>query len=169
MKNIILIGMPGCGKSTVGRMLADRLGLDFIDLDSEIEKTAGKKIKRIFEESGEEGFRQTESKALKNAMKRKNAVIATGGGIVTVEENYSSVCGGLTVFIDRPTERIEEDVRTADRPLLADGVAVLKKLYSDRYPIYLKWANIRIVNDKDAETAVNTIIKEVYDYENNGN
>ena len=100
MKNLILIGMPGCGKSTIGRKLAKRLDLEFIDLDLMIEKTYGKKISDIFKEIGEKGFRQLESKALSESVKTEDRVIATGGGIVIVDGNLSIAENGIIVFID---------------------------------------------------------------------
>lgn len=170
MKNLILIGMPGCGKSTIGRKLAKRLDLEFIDLDLMIEKTYGKKISDIFKEIGEKGFRQLESKALSESVKTEDRVIATGGGIVIVDGNLSIAENGITVFVDRPLECISSDIKTGNRPLLAgSGAEKLKKLYNERYDKYLSWANIHIINDKTAADAVEKILSEVKLYENNGN
>lgn len=170
MKNIILIGMPGCGKSTIGKQLAKSLGFAFVDLDFMIEKNIGKKISDIFKESGESGFRRLETAAFDASVKMKNCVIATGGGIVTVAENSDTAKKGLTVFIDRPLECISSDIKTSDRPLLAEnGIKRLEKLYNERYDKYLSWADIRIINNKTAADAVEKILIEVNNYENNGN
>ena len=169
MKNLILIGMPGCGKSTIGRKLAKRLGLEFIDLDLMIEKSSGKRISDIFKETGEKGFRQLESEAFRKSVRTENRVIATGGGIVTVDGNLSISENGITVFIDRPLECISSDIKTGNRPLLAgSGTEKLKRLYNERYDKYLSWADIHIINDKTAADAVEKILSEVKFYENNG-
>lgn len=158
--NILLIGMPGCGKTTVGRLLSEKCGFDFLDLDEKIEKRSGQKISEIFASEGEDGFRRTETAVLKDALQKENTVISTGGGIVTVKENrvllkeYKSV-----VFLDRPLEKILSDVDVSSRPLLAQGKEKLRTLFDERYELYRLAAAIRIENDSDAETAAERIIK----------
>ncbi len=88
-QNIALIGMPGCGKSTVGRLLAEKLGRPFMDIDAQIEAAAGKKIPQIFAEDGEETFRQLETRVLAEEAKKSGVVLATGGGVVTRPENLN--------------------------------------------------------------------------------
>ena len=168
--DIILIGMPGCGKTTIGRMLAKRLKMELLDLDSEIEKAEGRKIPEIFEKDGEEYFRACETKCLKLSL-GKGCVISTGGGIVVTEENHKIIkqSGAPVVFIDRPLECIMGDVDTKSRPLLANGKERLIRLHSERYDKYISLCNIRVVNDGTREEAVSKIIDEVNRYENYGN
>lgn len=167
IKDLVLIGMPGCGKTGLGKRLAREIGRPFLDLDAEIQKTEDKTIKEIFAECGESGFRRTETEVFRRSM-GGGRVIATGGGIVTVEENHEIAKGGTVIFIDRPLERILSDVNTGTRPLLAQGKERLYSLYDERYNLYMDWADIRIINDDTIREAVDRIKKEVKEYENNG-
>ena len=102
-KPVLLIGMMGCGKSTVGRLLAERMHLPLIDLDEEIARAAGKTIPEIFAQEGEAGFRARETAALERALARGDGVIATGGGIVTRAENIRMMREkGVVVWLCRP-------------------------------------------------------------------
>ena len=104
-KPVLLIGMMGCGKSTVGRLLAERMRLPLIDLDEEIARAAGKTIPEIFAQEGEAGFRARETAALERALAREDGVIATGGGIVTRAENIRMMREkGFVVWLCRPLE-----------------------------------------------------------------
>ena len=106
MKNIVLIGMPGCGKSTLGRSLAEMLGRDFIDADPEIEKDAGKTIPELFAVS-EDFFRKQETRTTKRLAALQDKVLAMGGGVVLRQENISSLKeNGLIIFLDRSPEDI---------------------------------------------------------------
>lgn len=166
---ILLIGMPGCGKSSLGRAAARRLNMKFIDTDAEVESSEGKTIPEIFAEHGERYFRRAETLALKSAIKQ-NAVIASGGGIVTEAENLEIMKGGTVVFIDRPLECIEGNIDTSGRPLLSSGDR-LRKLYDERYDIYRRVCDIRIVNDKGfkyAEKMLTDAIRGIKNDENNG-
>ena len=119
-KPILLIGMMGCGKSTIGRLLAGRMGLPLIDLDEEIARAAGRSIPEIFAEEGDAGFRLHETAALGRALDAGEAVIATGGGIVTREENIRMMREkGVVVWLCRPLEDMIADVRQDTRPNLA--------------------------------------------------
>ena len=166
-KDLILIGMPGCGKSAMGKQLAKRLNREFADLDTEIEKDTDMTIPQIFEKYGEAGFRKTETRVFEKSLKG-GRVIATGGGIVTVDKNREFAKKGCVLFIDRPLEKIFGDIDMEKRPLLADGKERLNKLYSQRYQLYLDWADIRVVNDTDFEDVIKSILNEVKCYENNG-
>ncbi len=167
--DIVLIGMPGCGKTTLGKMLSKRLGMEFADADAEIERYEGRSIPDIFATDGEAYFRKVETECLKN-MLGLNRVISTGGGVVVTEENHTILknSGAAVVFIDRPTECIMNDIKTADRPLLAEGKERIKRLYDERYDKYMSLCNIRVVNDKTKEDVISGIIEEVKSYENNG-
>ncbi|MBR5614663.1 MAG: shikimate kinase [Clostridia bacterium] len=162
MKNIVLIGMPGCGKSTVGRYLAKALGVDFVDCDSVIEQTEGTEISKIFNEHGEEYFRKLETQALKKLSAAKNSVIATGGGCVERRENFEILkdCGTV-IFINRPLEDILGDIDTSKRPLLADGKNRLYRLYERRLPLYLEACDIEIKNILPPQKLAEKIIDEV--------
>lgn len=157
--NIILIGMPGCGKTTIGKLAAERLKYKFADLDDEIVKTSGKSINNIFADSGEDYFRELESNVLNIALKENNAVISTGGGIVKLSRNIESLkeSDSCTVFIDRPPELIIGDIDTSERPLLKDGADRLKNLYKERYELYKAVADIIIKNDTSLSDIVNKV------------
>lgn len=137
ISNIILIGMPGCGKSTIGRLLAKLNGMLFIDIDSEIEKTAGKSISKIFSEDGEEHFRSLEVVETLKAGAQKGAVIATGGGVVKLKKNYLPLAqNGRIYYIRRPLSELE----TEGRPLSKDADA-LRAMYNEREPLYRKFSD----------------------------
>ena len=142
MENIALIGMAGCGKSTVGRRLAQELGREFVDADTEIEKLAGKPIPRIFAEDGEDHFRRLETRALAALGKRSGLVIATGGGCVTREENYPLLHQNSRILWLR---RDPEKLPTAGRPL-SQAIAPAT-LYALRKPMYKAFADAAVDND----------------------
>ncbi len=166
-QTVILIGMPGCGKSVIGRQLAEALQRPFLDLDEEVEANAGKKISEIFATDGEMAFRKIETKCFENVAEF-GGVLATGGGIVTRPENRAIARKGIVVFLDRPLEEIMEDIITKERPLLKDGKERLHRLYQERYSQYCDWAEIHIKNQGNIKDVINQIIKEVEVYENHG-
>lgn len=124
IKKIFLIGMPGSGKTTLGKNLATRLGVKFVDLDREIEITSGKSINRIFEEDGEGHFRKLESRALKDIIEKASSfVVATGGGAACFFDNMEQMKrAGTIVYLDVPAEELFKRLKTqsAHRPLLKD-------------------------------------------------
>ena len=130
MQNLILIGMPGCGKSNVGQALAERLGRKFVDADAEIVKRVGD-IPAYFQSHGEEAFRKVESDVLAELGKQSGLVIATGGGCVTREENYASLHqNGVILWLRRDPDKLP----IAGRPVSQrDGVAAI---YERRKPLY---------------------------------
>lgn len=146
---VFLTGFMGSGKTTVGRLLSDRLELPFIDLDREIELRAGKSVKEIFEAGGEALFRRLEQEALAAAVGRPEAVIATGGGTVTVERNVRLLDeGGVSVWLDPPFSVISERIGglgKEDRPLFQTETQALE-LYRRRLPAYRR-AAIRMAVD----------------------
>lgn len=156
---LVLIGMPGCGKTTIGSLTAKELRLKFIDLDAEIVKSTGKSINQIFADNGEGYFRELETNALKLSLKSSNAVISTGGGIVKLWRNIDAVreLGGYIVFIDRPIELIAGNIDTQSRPLLKDNAERLKSLYTERYDLYKRAADEVIVNDKELGCIVSKV------------
>ena len=135
---IALIGFMGSGKSTVGKLLAKRIGYGFVDLDSLIEEQTGKKIKDIFSEEGEKAFRQYESEQLFKLAKNKNIVIATGGGAPITEKNRPFFTEhAFTIFLDVPlSEMIKRTHGSDERPLLKMPKEKLQNLYKMRLPIY---------------------------------
>jgi shikimate kinase len=144
--NLYLIGMMGSGKTTVGRLLAKHLGYGFVDTDDVIVQVAGKSINQLFAESGEAAFRQLESDVLSQVCAFTKLTIATGGGIVMRQENWSYLHHGLIVWLDAPVEllysRLQEDTT---RPLLqdVDPEGKLRSLLEQRQPLYSQ-ADLRI-------------------------
>ena len=146
--NIVLVGMPGSGKSSLGKRLARRLRRPFIDTDDLIVAAAGKSIERIFAEDGEATFRELETRCVREAAARKGVVIATGGGVVLREENMQALrADGLIVFLDRAPERILKTAELSDRPLLRAGGKALFALYRQRKDIYREACDCRILNN----------------------
>lgn len=160
MKNkVVIIGMPGCGKTTVGKILGEELSLEFIDMDEYIEETTGKTISQIFE-NGEDYFRDIETKACEELIKRDNILISTGGGVVKKPINMEILKrDSIVIFLDRPVENILGDVDVSQRPLLKDGKEKLLKLYDERYELYKKYADKIIVNDCNIEEVLDKFKK----------
>lgn len=132
-QNIVLCGMPGSGKTTVGKILARERGLEFVDTDEEIERLTGCHPSQIIERDGEKAFRDIESSVCASLAGRTHCVISTGGGAILREENVRHLKNnGLVFFLDRPLECI---LPTDDRPL-SNSEDKLKALYATRYPIY---------------------------------
>ena len=144
--NIYLVGMMGAGKTTVGRALARRLKLRFIDSDHEIEARCGVKIPVIFEIEGEPGFRTREAQTIAELTMLQGIVLATGGGVVLAEENRRLLAErGTVVYLRATPERLYERVRQdKNRPLLATGDPLerLRKLYRARDPLYREVADL---------------------------
>lgn len=157
-KNIFLIGMPGCGKSTIGKGLALRLNLPFYDVDEIIENREKLKISQIFN-NGEDYFRKLESETLLQLSNELCGVIATGGGVIKTKKNINTMKNcGLVIFIDRPLTYIMEDIDTKSRPLLKDGKDKLIKLYEERYPLYKKYCDYEVINDTSLSKTTECIV-----------
>ena len=149
MKNIVLIGMPGCGKTTFGKRLARRLSLSFYDADEVLEQREQRTIKNFFAES-EDAFRSAETRTLAYLSELEGVIIATGGGAVKRAENMELLkCKGVVVFIDRKPEQILGNIEGDARPLLAADKQRIFKLYEERIDLYRKYADKIITNSGD--------------------
>ena len=156
MENIILIGMPGCGKTTVGKLLADKFGKTFVDADEELVKTYGMDIPAIFANQGEAGFREKETSILESIGKRSGLIIATGGGCVTREENYPLLHqNGKLFWIQRELDQLPTD----GRPL--SQITKMEDMYRIRKPLYEHFADYTIRNNQTAEAAVAEILAKL--------
>ena len=142
MENIALVGMAGCGKSTIGRLLAKETGKQFVDADTEIETLAGKTIPEIFAEDGEEEFRRLETEVLSRLGKESGLVIATGGGCVTRERNYPLLHQNSRILW---IKRCPAKLPTKGRPLSQKTNPA--KLYEERMPLYKLFSDAAIDND----------------------
>ena len=149
MENIILIGMPGCGKTTVGQALATMQGKRFVDADAVLEERVGRKITDIIPTDGEEAFRQMETDTLAELGKQSGLVIATGGGCVTRERNYPLLHqNGTILWLTRELDKLP----THGRPLSQTGK--LQQMYAVREPMYRRFADTVISNDAAVEQTI---------------
>lgn len=157
-KNIVLIGMPGAGKTTIGREISKILNVPFIDSDEYIEKIGGKPIPDIFAE-GEEYFRDIETKAIKDIAKGSSMVISTGGGVVKRGENMEALRkSSIIIFINRPVDLIMKDIEISSRPLLKEDPEALHRLYRERIDLYRSYSDFEFDNSGDVKDIVNKII-----------
>jgi shikimate kinase len=157
---VVLIGMPGCGKSTVGKILSEELNLEFFDMDKYIEDMTFKTIAELFE-SGEDYFRNFETLACRELSEKNNILISSGGGVVKRRENIEILKKeSYIIFIDRPLEELLNDVDISNRPLLKEGREKLIRLYEERYELYKSSADKIVKNDKSLRDTINAI-KEI--------
>lgn len=164
MKNIVIIGMPGSGKTTVCKMLSKKLNMEFFDMDDNIVSMENKSINEMFEIS-EEYFRNAETRCAKFLSNKTSLIIAAGGGIIKRKENIDYLKeNSIIVFLNRPPEKIIEDIDIKTRPLLREGRDKVFTLYNDRLHLYKKYCDIEVLNDKTLDDAVNEIIKRVIPY-----
>lgn len=155
LANVSLIGMPGCGKSTIGAALAKRLNKTFVDLDEEIERRTGNNIPDIFAHEGEEAFRHYEAETLADIGKRTGQVIACGGGIIKTPANVHAMRqNGCVLWVQRPLGKLA----TGGRPL-SQGGAALKQLQAERTPLYRAAAHAVLDNSSTLANAVQAAVQ----------
>lgn len=156
-KNLVLIGMPGSGKTSIGQALAGLLDLPAVDTDGLVEQAAGRSIPDIFAADGEAAFRTMETAAARKAAAMDGAVIATGGGIVLREENMEALrATGIVFFRDRDLDAILGEDHSG-RPLIGDRPERVRTLYNRRLPLYRKYADHTISRADTVEEAARQI------------
>ena len=162
MKNIYLIGMMNCGKSTCAGLLAPRLGLTMLDTDLEIEARTGRTVNRIFAEKGEAWFRDRETALLRELQGKENLVVACGGGLPLREENRRLMReSGAVLYLRRDPEKCYDGGDMSGRPLAQAGREDFLKRFAARDPIYRSAAHIIIGDHDTAEEAVQEIIERL--------
>lgn len=160
MKDIVLIGMPCCGKTTFGKKLAKSLGRKFYDADDVLEAREKRTIKSFFAES-EDAFREAETRTLKYLADMDGVVIATGGGAVLRDENMKLFSTNAhVIFLDRRPEVIINSIVDDSRPLLADDKERIYKLYDERIALYRKYADAIVDNNGSAEDTYDAIVRQ---------
>ena len=132
-RNIVLTGMPGCGKTTIGKVIAEKLNREFIDTDDLIVKKVGCEITEIFATSGEAGFRKIESEIIEEVSLKNNCIISTGGGAILNDNNITNLKhNGIIFFLDRPLDQL---IPTSDRPTASDKESIINR-YEERIDLY---------------------------------
>lgn len=159
MKNIVLIGMMGCGKTTCGRLLSQRLGLPLVDTDQLIIEREGMPVSDIFAQKGEGYFRDLETRIARELGGGTDRIIATGGGLPLREENRAALReNGVVFFLNRPPERIFASVDLADRPLAQQGRENFLRRFREREPLYRAAAHFEISDPASPQAAVEKIL-----------
>ena len=159
-RNIVLIGMPASGKSTIGKLLAQKINYEYYDADKYLEKKENVKISTLFSEKGEEYFRNLETKYLKGLSEKNGIIISTGGGVVKREENMKILKEkGIIVFLNRKLEDIAKENHEA-RPLL-QNIDNIYKLYEERIELYNRYSDIIVENDGTLKEVTDRITEEI--------
>lgn len=162
MKNIVLIGMMGAGKTTCGRLLAEKLDRPFVDCDEVIEGFAGRSVSEIFASDGEDAFRDLESTVIRELSAQEGLVIAAGGGAVLRQANVAALrSNGVILFLDRPAEEIFDRVDMADRPLAQNGREAFLATFRLRLPAYRTAADAIIFDFSSPEATVAEILTKL--------
>ena len=160
-RHLFLIGMQGCGKSSLGKRAAREAGVPFADTDAVVAQSAKCTVNEFFEKYGEETFRRAETAALAELTYARPMVISTGGGTVMNPVNRMIMRSwGAIVLIDRPLEEILGDIKLDRRPTLRDGgLAEVERIYHERMPVYRDLAYITLKNDQGYHMAVYTLVR----------
>jgi len=164
-RNLYLVGLMGAGKTTIGRVLARRVGYAFIDSDREIESRTGVSLPTIFEIEGEEGFRRRESQVIADVSRLTGQIVATGGGAVLRAENRKNLkASGWIIYLDVPLPTLCERTRhDKNRPLLqvSNPLQKLRELHVQRDPLYREIADLVISGSRlTAQSVLNQMLKE---------
>jgi shikimate kinase len=166
-RSIVMVGMPGCGKSALGKRLAPRLGLPFVDVDEEIERAAGKTVKDIFADYGEASFRDGERKVIARLLAAGPQVLATGGGALLNEETRANIRGsGVSIWVKADAALLVRRVAKRNtRPLFEgrDPETVVKELMAARHPLYAHADIVVESRDVPHETMVEEIVEALAD------
>ena len=164
-RSLVLVGLMGAGKSSIGRRLATGLGAEFVDADVEIEQAAGCSIEDIFKLHGETSFRDGERRVIARLLKKPPHVLATGGGAYMSEETRAAISEfGFSIWLRADIEVLLRRVqRRDDRPLLKDGdpKEILERLIAERYPVYAQADLIVDTTDAPHSTVVNEILQRI--------
>lgn len=166
MKNLILTGMMGCGKTTVGKLLSRRLGLELADTDALIERREGRAIPDIFAQDGEAHFRALELALCRELSKQSGLVTACGGGLPMQDGAIATLKKtGLVFWLDRDPKETYDSLDVSGRPLAQSGREDFVLRYQNRAPVYRRWADyiIRAKTPREAEALISTIYLEVCD------
>lgn len=164
-KNIVIIGMPGSGKTIIGSLVAEKLLMEFIDMDRNLEIREQMAVTEMFA-INEEYFRNAETDYAMELCNIDSLVISTGGGIVKRKENIDYFKrNSIIVFLNRPVENIISDIDINSRPLLKESIDNVYKLYNERIELYKKYCDIEILNegtiDKTVEKIISNVIKKI--------
>jgi shikimate kinase len=149
--------MSGSGKTTIGKAVAEKANLKFIDLDAVIEDKYGK-ISDIFKDSGEETFREHERREFLVALEMEGTVISTGGGILGIMQNREAAKKGTVIFIDRDIEKIKDSIDESNRPMVRNKPGMLEKLYRERYGIYQESMDFTVSNNGSISECIDSVI-----------
>ncbi|WP_157152189.1 shikimate kinase [Brachyspira sp. SAP_772] len=162
-KTVFVIGLPGSGKSDLSKLLAEHINYSFFDMDKVIEDREKKTINKIFEDSGEEYFREVESDVLEELSNIKNAVISTGGGAILKERNRVLMREkGIVIFIDRHAELIVNNINVSERPLLVQDKNKLIELSKKRDALYRECATV-IFNHNTWDNDIKETFRKFYE------
>lgn len=167
-RNIFLVGPMGAGKSTIGRQLAQMLGMEFIDTDAEIEQRAGADISWIFDVEGEDGFRKREERIINELTQKQGIVLSTGGGAIVSKDNRNYLSArGIVIYLETTVEKqYQRTQRDKKRPLLQnveDPRQVLEDLAKVRNPLYEEVADIILPTDEQSAKVMASQIVDLID------
>lgn len=172
VNNIALCGFMGCGKSTVGKLLAKYMNMDFVDIDTYIEKQMKMKISAIFEQYGQDFFRRLEMQSIKEICEREGTVISLGGGTILNDENYKVLAENCKIVYIKATrevlyKRLKNDKK---RPLLQQGDKrkIIDDLYDSREPIYSSRADMSVASMRSIEDTATLIMHMLQDKKKDG-
>lgn len=161
--NIVLIGISGAGKSTVGIALSFKMRMPFVDVDNYIERVQNMSISEIFETQGSNRFREIEADAVKHiGLTYRHTIISTGGGVVLRPENMKNLKkNGIVVYVNRSVENILKTLNAEKRPLLKNDPQKLYEMYEERRGLYLKYADVVVSNSSDFKSGVQNVYEAV--------